>query len=398
VYLEGSAKETSPMKLLKKALLVTDFGEASKATLRTAATLAAVFGSEIHPLHVLREAPELPPEEGIDDARLIADRELRKLTDELEAQNISFAPPVVAQGIPSEVILEHANARDVNVILMGAGERGSEGAVRLGTTAERVVRRSSKPVWVVRPGSRESVKRVICAVDFSDHSRRALTNGIHLARNFAAELLVLTVLEPLEELVPFGAMVSSAAPTTYAQSVQDRFESLLQGHDLHGVKFEERIGHGRPAEVIRRVAAEQNADLLVMGSAGKSGFARFFLGSVAGSVLRNAPCSVLTVKSESAVRVEFEAKVDELKSRFDRGTELLDKGLPDEALVELEALRTENPMAAPVWEALAVAHMRLGHTRQAAACASRAEYLRDTLWERLVESEIRRQHPLFEKD
>jgi nucleotide-binding universal stress UspA family protein len=386
------------MRLLKKALLATDFGEASQAAASTAARLASVFGAEILPFHVLREVPGLPADAEAEDARLSVDDQCRELIAEFERRGVSCAPPVVARGAPFQQILMYANAQDVNVIMIGAGDRRSKEGIRLGVTPERVVRRSLKPVWVVQPGAPDSIERVFCAVDFSEHSRRGLANAVHLARSFGAELVVFTVLESDSGLLSSGSGESHGASTAYAEAVQDRFEALMQGHDLHGIKVRERIGRGEPEEEILRVVTEERADLLVMGSAGRSGFARFFLGSVAGAVLREAPCSVLTVKAESVVRMEFESRVDELKSRFERGCELLDKGFPQEALVELEPLRADNAMAAPVWEALAVAHLRLGHSRQSAHCASRAEYLRNTLWKQLLESEIRREHPMLDED
>ena len=386
------------MKMLKKILLATDFGEASMAAARAAAGLASVFGSEVLPLHVLRDLPELPGGEGAGEVRLAVDREFRKLAAEFERRSVALMPPVVSHGASFLTILDQANSQDVNLIVIGAGEHAPEGRSGLGSTAERVVRRSSKPVWVARPGAGDAIKRVVCAVDFSSHARRALTNGIHLARKFNAELVVLTVIEPLAEMILSGAAPPAKALAAYAESIQDRFQRLLEGHDLHGIMVEEKVGHGPPAEEIRRVAIASKADLLVMGSAGRSGISRFFLGSVANTVLRTTPCSVLTVKAEDAIRVEFEAKVDEFESRFDRGRELLESGCAEEAVVEFEALRTENPMAAPVWEGLAVAHLRLGHAKQAALCASRAEYLRNSFWKQMVESDIRRKHPLFEKD
>jgi nucleotide-binding universal stress UspA family protein len=380
------------VKLLSKILLATDFSEASAAAAKTATTLAATFGSEILPLHVLRDLSELVGLEAVEGVRGLADRKLRALSQELTGQNVSVAPPIIAHGLTFQQILNHANAQNANVILMGAGERGPDGRVRLGITPERVIRRSVKPVWVVQPGSQPSVRRVVCAVDFSDHSRRALTNAVHLARSFDAELTVLTVVESLETLLPADAEISASAEVAYAQMVQDRFEELKRGLDVDGVKVEEVIRHGRPAEEIVQASSAARADLLVMGSSGRSGLARFFMGSVAQKVLRRAPCSVLAVKAEHVVRVEFEAKVEELKTRFAKGQALLAKGRAADALVEFEAVRSENPMAAPVWEALAAAHRHLGHEEQAAQCESRARYVRETLWKQMVESDVRTQH------
>ena len=375
------------MKLVSRILLATDFDESSVAAVPITALLAGTFGSEVIPLHVLRDVPHLTDDSATDAVRRVVDRKLQDVAARLEKENVSVTPPILANGQPFEQILNHANARDVNVIVMGAGGSAELADYQLGVTPQRVIRRSSKPVWIVRPGARPEIGRIVCAVDFSAHSRRALTNAIHLARKFKAELFLLTVVEPLEVLLPAAAEVSSSAAVAYAVEIQERLEALRGGHDTHDVKIEDLVRKGRAAEQIIATVQETKADLLVMGSSGSSGFVRFFIGSVADKVLRRVPCSMLTLKSEDAVHVEFEADVDDLGNRLTKAQRLLDEGLAEEAVVELESLRSEAPMTAPLWEALAVAHERLGNKNEAVRCAARAKHLRDKIWLTTFDSE-----------
>ena len=368
------------MKLVARILLATDFDESSATAVPITALLAETFGSEVIPLHVLRDVPHLTAHSAIDAVRRVVDRKLHDVAARLEKENVSVAPPILANGQPFEQILNHANARDVNLIVMGAGGSAEQADCQLGVTPQRVIRRSSKPVWIVRPGARPEIGRIVCAVDFSAHSRRALSNAIHLARKFKAELLLLTVVEPLGVLLPAAAEVSSSAAVAYAVEIQERLEAIKGGHDSHGVEIQEIVRHGRAADEIIATIRETKADLLVMGSSGGSGFVRFFIGSVADKVLRRVPCSVLAVKAEDAVHVEFEANVDDLGNRLTEAQRLLDEGLAEEAVVELESLRSEASMTAPLWEALAVAHERLGNKKEAARCAARAKHIRDKIW------------------
>ena len=146
-----------------------------------------------------------------------------------------------------------------------------------------------------------------------------------------------------------------------------------------------------------RFARKKEFELIVMGSAGRSGLARLFLGSVAGKVLHDAPCPVVAMKSEPAIHLELESEVRDLGARFERGMELLQEGYPREALRELEAYVAKDPISPPAWEAMATAHERLQDEKAARSCRERAAQVRDTIWKRTVEADARRQHWIWKR-
>lgn len=137
-----------------------------------------------------------------------------------------------------------------------------------------------------------SIKRILCPVDSSDFSQRALRYGAALASWYHAELVALSV-RPI--FIPTTALESP--PPSDLGTIQRRDESLrtFVRESVGGAAVRIVTAEGTVVEEIVRLAGELPADLIVMGTHGLSGFERLLLGSVTERVLRKAPCPVLTV-------------------------------------------------------------------------------------------------------
>ena len=143
------------------------------------------------------------------------------------------------------------------------------------------------------------VRRVLCPSDFSTASRPALARAIDVARTNRAELLLVHVMAPVTLLVGDGYI----PPATFEQlqesgraDGQKRLAALVARAKKAGVRARALLLEGAPFQEITRAAKRQRADLIVMGTHGRTGFAKLFLGSVAERVLATAPCPVLTVR------------------------------------------------------------------------------------------------------
>jgi nucleotide-binding universal stress UspA family protein len=136
------------------------------------------------------------------------------------------------------------------------------------------------------------IRTILHPTDFSPLARHAFEVACALASDYKARLVLLHVHEPP---IPMGELVPAEPP--------DVREQLLRGlqelRPAPGVAVEHRVEVGPVAEGILGAAAETNCELIVLGTHGRGGIGRVLLGSVAESVLRRAPCMVLTVKSES---------------------------------------------------------------------------------------------------
>jgi nucleotide-binding universal stress UspA family protein len=147
--------------------------------------------------------------------------------------------------------------------------------------------------------------RILVPIDFSEPSKAALRHGIALTRAVSAHLVLIHVPEHLgasdEAEYPIGLF------ETMHGTVHDRLGSLLTEREIRELAPERVMRLGRPAEAIVSYAAEQDIDLIVMGTHGRQGVTRMLVGSVTEAVVRRAPCPVLTVHSIRAEPVEVDA-------------------------------------------------------------------------------------------
>ena len=142
----------------------------------------------------------------------------------------------------------------------------------------------------------------IVPYDFSVHARAALFAATDLAKRLSADLHLIHVVEPPPYAYGAGmggaAVPSSIDMTEIHEQATKSLRDVVDGiRDFPG-KIEPHVVEGSGiANVICEFAEELGADLLVMGTHGRTGLAHVFLGSVAERTLRSAPCPVLTIRS-----------------------------------------------------------------------------------------------------
>ena len=142
------------------------------------------------------------------------------------------------------------------------------------------------------------IRRILCPIDFSDYSRRALDHAIAIARWYESTVTALHVFSP----VPVAAVEPSPVvvePIVLTPVDRDRLlantKAFAENERAPGITIEAVVREGNSAAEILEQAASMKADLLVIGTHGRSGFERLLLGSVAEKVLRKASCPVMTV-------------------------------------------------------------------------------------------------------
>lgn len=145
--------------------------------------------------------------------------------------------------------------------------------------------------------------KIVAATDFSDDSKLALSFAEELARKFSADLVVLHVDQPLApvmmtpELGPamdVGAMGRIAEEQRLlAQRELDKIAGRLRDS---GLKVKSMLKVGSPFLEILHTAQNEGADLIVLGTHGRTGLAHVLMGSVAERVVQKAPCPVLTIR------------------------------------------------------------------------------------------------------
>ena len=145
------------------------------------------------------------------------------------------------------------------------------------------------------------IKRVMHPSDFSKASGAAFAKAVETAKTNRAELAIVHVLAPVMPIAGDG-YISPAAYDEMARSArawaQKKLDALVDKAKSAKVRAKGVLLEGVAHDQIVRAAKRQKADLLVLGTHGRTGVARFFLGSVAGRVVASAPCPVLTVRGK----------------------------------------------------------------------------------------------------
>ena len=142
------------------------------------------------------------------------------------------------------------------------------------------------------------LKKILVAVDFSEHSQTALRYAEEFAKAFDAEVLLCHVVEHadlLSRIPPGGeAYFPPNLPEIQKQHAQEECDRLLAESEI--ARGRVVLAEGTPFVEIVRLAREEGADLIITGTHGRGAVAHMLLGSVAERVVRKAPCPVLTVR------------------------------------------------------------------------------------------------------
>jgi len=143
------------------------------------------------------------------------------------------------------------------------------------------------------------IGRILCPVDFSDFSRRALDHAIAVARWYGSRLTVLYVYQPpAPALAPLAALAAGPVePLVLSpgdrEHLRQQIGRFTPAEAMKDIAVESSIGEGDAAVEI--LAEARSADMIVMGTHGRSGFEHLVLGSVTEKVLRKATCPLLTI-------------------------------------------------------------------------------------------------------
>lgn len=140
-------------------------------------------------------------------------------------------------------------------------------------------------------------RRILVATDFAESAERALTCGVQLARRHGAELLLLHVYMDLPAYPEITAGQVEAIYEEQRRWIEDALERRARAARAEGLLARALLKTGPAASTIAETAAKEGADLIAVGTHGRSGLDRLIVGSVAERVVRLASCPVLVVKA-----------------------------------------------------------------------------------------------------
>lgn len=312
------------MTEIRTILCAVDFSAFSRHALEHAAQLAKWFGSRLVVFYVYPPPAPPPPvlysnlpgpfaSEPFPPLTASPEQTLADMTAELT----KFAAGVDMTGVqvrihaqpgsPVRDILDEAGAVNSDLIVLGThGHTGFDRWV-LGSVTDKVLRKATCAVLTVPPPVGEPpadplqmFKRILCPMDFSDASLKALEYALSLAKEADAELLLMHVIEGLPDAPdwqqPAGPAVAEYLRLSEAHGLE-RLRAAVPADARAWCRPETLVATGKPYEAILRVAAERGARLVVMGVHGRNPIDRLFFGSTTAHVVRAATCPVLTLRA-----------------------------------------------------------------------------------------------------
>jgi nucleotide-binding universal stress UspA family protein len=287
-------------------LAATDFSPNATAALDWATEIAQALSARVILLHAMHLHGPLtdfvPPVPDLDEDMQSA--ALARL--EAEAAGFQDRPVEIETrlvlGLPSEAIVE--TAAEIQPLVLVVGTRGWRGwsQILLGSTAQRVVRRSPCPVLTVHPDDsleHRPIRSILVPTDFSTDAHAAVETAQRLLADLKeeAKLILLHAYHLPIEYTAYGTV-----PTAFhfegnvAASASRRLEEIAATLGTGSFTVETRVLEGYPPEVTVETAKELEVDLIAMGCHGRSGLRHLLLGSNSERVVQTAPCPVLTVR------------------------------------------------------------------------------------------------------
>lgn len=278
----------------KTILLATDLGCRSDRALDRAADLALRWGAALHVVHALKEhelAQDLPSWRRPPDPRAVASEQVRR--DLQGAPGLSLEV-FVERGEPADVILDLAGKRRYDLIVTGVASDEAFGGFSLGNTATRLIRDTEVPVLVVKTRTHGPYRKLVVATDFSEGSRQALETGLELLPGAAVGLFHAFDLAYDSLLDDKGAAREEAETRTLAES--RRFLAATPAVADSGRPVSVACEYGPAGPLLREYVQVHKADLVVVGTEGRRGIAKVFLGSTAEDILEAVAADVLVVR------------------------------------------------------------------------------------------------------
>lgn len=229
-------------------------------------------------IHALMRAPA---EQALSDAMKVA------------AEQGFSVEPVLEQGEPHESIVTLAEKQECDLIVVGVrGHNVSETAL-MGSVTARVIGFGTTDVLVIPQQSTLDWQRIVLAVDGSQWSWSAAHRAFQFVESYEVRLTVVSVADVPSHL--YG--LSPGVAEEMVSEAREHLAEIRQEADTRGIRAQYVVREGNPAEKLIDVVSSLEADLLIVGSHGRTGLKRLLMGSVTERVVQYSPCPVLVVRS-----------------------------------------------------------------------------------------------------
>ncbi len=278
--------QLSPLARFEKILVATDGSSFSADAVKVAIAMCVKSGARLYPFAMVLTNPEY---------EALAPELVQKASEDVKAHLDSIVAEAAHQGVGATMLMRlgdrpdaeiAAAADEINADLVVMGQQGRRGLARMmvGDATIRVIGSATCSVLSVPVGAAMWRKRILLGTDGSRFADAAAVSAAKIAHCCVAPITVVSALVPSH---------SQVRQQEGREAVERTTELLRQdGLDVEGVALP-----GEADDVIIKLAKEKGADLIVVGTHGRTGFGKVLLGSVSERVIGKAKCAVLVVKA-----------------------------------------------------------------------------------------------------
>ncbi|ATN37424.1 hypothetical protein ACO34A_27025 (plasmid) [Rhizobium sp. ACO-34A] len=282
--------------MTKRILVATDFSTRSDRALRRAIYLAKSLPASLSLVHVIDEDQ---PKRLVDAQVETTGQLLQEQVDGIREMDGIDCDWQVIRGGPGASLGIAAKDLGADLLVLGPHRQQTLKDVFFGTTAERTMRTSTAPILTAKGVPNGSYKHVLLAIDMSDCSSDAIEvfNGLGIGRSAAISLV---------HVFDAAAATMMTRTAVAREEISDYVNDEKRNASVALLKFLENqpidpgnihivAEHGSVAATIATLAAQISADLIVVGTRGRNGAKKLFLGSVAEKIIGEGECDTLAV-------------------------------------------------------------------------------------------------------
>lgn len=276
-----------PVGKAEKLLLATDSSIYSEGAVREAISFAKKCSSKLYVMsvvEVITDYETFSPQK-IEDAMEAGVRNhLESVRSRAKNEGVECETIMAHGGEPHEVIIDEAEEKNVDMIIVG--RRGTKGLKKLliGEVAARVVGNAPCKVLVVPRAAVIGPKNILIATDGSGHSLEAAEEAVRIAKRCGSSIIVLSSIRSNEE----------------QERAKTNVSKVIEMAQREGIPAEGLTPIGRSYNIIVETAGGRGVDLIVMGIPVKTAFQKIFTGSATEQVIGKAGCAVLIVKGSAS--------------------------------------------------------------------------------------------------
>jgi len=272
-----------PIAKMEKLLVATDGSEFSKSAIREAINLAKICSSKLIAVSIVKTNPEFEDfvPQVIEKLEKEVIRYLESIKNRASKENVDCEIIVHLSEEPYQDIIDEAAKNQVNMIIVGTHGRTGLKRLMMGSVTAKVIGHSTCNVLVVPVTAKVECKNILIATDGSRYSDAAAIEAIGVSKRCGSSLIVISVATSDEEI----------------KSAEDNVKKVVELAEKEGIKTDGLAVKGIPYEAIVDASKRKGADLIVVGSHGRTGLERLLMGSVTERVIGHCESAVLVVKA-----------------------------------------------------------------------------------------------------